>query len=126
MAATKKDSLESLQAIFNDVVRHPQLVAHRALYLSLLLTLGTSQLVQTGKAVRASRKDANQSQLTQSYGIVQPKLPQTLASFHSALDRLEGDIVSSLVPQLVRHDPQALLTRRLCARSEPNQSYFAT
>lgn len=49
----------------------------------------TSQLVQTGKALRSSRKDGQPMQP------LQPKLPQTLIGFHSALDKLENDIVST-------------------------------
>lgn len=51
------------------------------------------QLVQTGKALRASRKDG-QGNVAQAHGSLQPKLPETIRTFHSALDDLENDIVS--------------------------------
>lgn len=54
--------------------------------------LNHSQLVQTGKALRASRRDS-QGNLPPSQGVLQPKLPDTIRAFHSALDDLENDIV---------------------------------
>lgn len=50
--------------------------------------------MQTGKALRASRKDAR-GNLTHVPGTSQSKLPETIRLFHSALDELEVDIVSN-------------------------------
>ncbi|KHO00840.1 uncharacterized protein MAM_01618 [Metarhizium album ARSEF 1941] len=63
-----KDPLDALQLLVNDV------------------------LVQTGKALRASRRDS-QGNLPPSQGLLQPKLPDTIRAFHSALDDLENDII---------------------------------
>lgn len=50
------------------------------------------QLVQTGKALRASRRDS-QGNLSLPQGMSQSKLPATIDLFHRALDELEGEIV---------------------------------
>ncbi|TWU74788.1 hypothetical protein ED733_006154 [Metarhizium rileyi] len=63
-----KDPLDALQLLVNDV------------------------LVQTGKALRASRRDS-QGNLPPFQGALQPKLPDTIRAFHSALDDLEHDII---------------------------------
>ncbi|KID73107.1 uncharacterized protein G6M90_00g088070 [Metarhizium brunneum] len=63
-----KDPLDALQLLVNDV------------------------LVQTGKALRASRRDS-QGNFPPSQGVLQPKLPDTIRAFHSALDDLENDII---------------------------------
>ncbi|KAL7786694.1 hypothetical protein V8C37DRAFT_289170 [Trichoderma ceciliae] len=68
--APKKDHLDALQSLINDV------------------------LVQTGKALRASRRDS-QGNLTQIPGAVQSKLPETIKLFHSALDELEDEIIEA-------------------------------
>ncbi|EGX90298.1 hypothetical protein CCM_06715 [Cordyceps militaris CM01] len=71
MAAPKpRDPLDALQGLLNDV------------------------LVQTGKALRASRRDS-QGNLALPQGISQSKLPQTIDTFHKALDDLEGDIMKA-------------------------------
>ncbi|EFY85613.1 hypothetical protein MAC_08329 [Metarhizium acridum CQMa 102] len=62
-----KDPLDALQLLVNDV------------------------LVQTGKALRASRRDSQGNLPPQ--GVLQPKLPDTIRAFHSALDDLENDII---------------------------------
>lgn len=49
--------------------------------------------MQTGKALRASRKDGL-GNVAQAHGSLQNKLPDTIRTFHSALDDLEHDIVS--------------------------------
>ncbi|RFU75449.1 hypothetical protein TARUN_6782 [Trichoderma arundinaceum] len=69
-AALKKDPLDALQSLINDV------------------------LVQTGKALRASRKDS-QGNLTQVPGTAQSKLPETINLFHKALDELEDEIIEA-------------------------------
>ncbi|KFA52894.1 hypothetical protein S40293_01023 [Stachybotrys chartarum IBT 40293] len=69
MSAPKpQDPLDALQHAVNDV------------------------LVQTGKALRASRKDGP-GNLAQAHGSLQSKLPDTIRLFHSALDTLEHDII---------------------------------
>ncbi|GAB0135575.1 hypothetical protein EsDP_00003908 [Epichloe bromicola] len=69
MASSKaKDPLDALQLLVNDV------------------------LVQTGKALRASRRDS-QGNLPPSY--IQAKLPDTINAFHRALGSLERDIINA-------------------------------
>lgn len=55
------------------------------------------QLVQTGKALRASRRDG-QGNLALPQGLSQSKLPVTIDAFQKALDDIEGDIVRHKVP----------------------------
>ncbi|KAG5939021.1 hypothetical protein E4U53_007904 [Claviceps sorghi] len=67
MASAKaKDPLDALQSLVNDV------------------------LIQTGKALRASRRDSH-GNLPPTH--MQAKLPDTISAFHSALDSLEHDII---------------------------------
>ncbi|QYS99483.1 hypothetical protein H0G86_006612 [Trichoderma simmonsii] len=61
--------------------------------LDALQSLINDVLVQTGKALRASRRDA-QGNLTHAYGPTQSKLPDTIDHFHNALNELESEIVS--------------------------------
>ncbi|QPH16807.1 hypothetical protein C2857_001528 [Epichloe festucae Fl1] len=69
MASPKaKDPLDALQLLVNDV------------------------LVQTGKALRASRRDS-QGNLPPTY--MQAKLPDTINAFHRALGSLERDIINA-------------------------------
>ncbi|TFB01536.1 hypothetical protein CCMA1212_006223 [Trichoderma ghanense] len=72
MAASPSISgpLDALQSIINDV------------------------LVQTGKALRASRRDS-QGNLTYAYGPTQAKLPDTIEQFHMTLNELESEILSA-------------------------------
>ncbi|OAA79889.1 hypothetical protein LEL_03375 [Akanthomyces lecanii RCEF 1005] len=71
MAAPKpRDPLDALQALLNDV------------------------LVQTGKALRASRRDG-QGNLALPQGLSQSKLPVTIDAFQKALDDIEGDIIKA-------------------------------
>ncbi|PTB75377.1 hypothetical protein M440DRAFT_1439910 [Trichoderma longibrachiatum ATCC 18648] len=72
MAASPSISgpLDALQSIINDV------------------------LVQTGKALRASRRDS-QGNLTYAYGPTQAKLPDTIEQFHMTLHDLETEILSA-------------------------------
>ncbi|KAL7814965.1 hypothetical protein V8C44DRAFT_348546 [Trichoderma aethiopicum] len=72
MAASPSISgpLDALQSIINDV------------------------LVQTGKALRASRRDS-QGNLTYAYGPTQAKLPDTIEQFHLTLHDLETEILSA-------------------------------
>ncbi|TQW00085.1 hypothetical protein V2A60_001207 [Cordyceps javanica] len=71
MAAPKpRDPLDALQTLLNDV------------------------LVQTGKALRASRRDS-QGNLALPQGMSQSKLPLTIDAFHKALDDIEGDIMKA-------------------------------
>ncbi|KAI9167352.1 hypothetical protein HJFPF1_03479 [Paramyrothecium foliicola] len=60
--------------------------------LETLQLMVTDVLVQTGKALRASRKDGHGS-TSQAHGSLQSKLPETIRTFHSALDGLENDII---------------------------------
>ncbi|KAM0470837.1 hypothetical protein ACHAPX_009711 [Trichoderma viride] len=69
-AAPKQEPLDALQSLINDV------------------------LVQTGKALRASRKDSR-GNLTHVPGPSQSKLPETIRLFHCALDELEFDIIEA-------------------------------
>lgn len=59
-----------------------------------LHTTNRIQLVQTAKALRASRRD-DQGNLVQAQGVLQSKLPDTVNAFHSALDDLDHNIVSA-------------------------------
>ncbi|KAM3432017.1 hypothetical protein MY4824_006801 [Beauveria thailandica] len=71
MAAPKpRDPLDALQTLLNDV------------------------LVQTGKALRASRRDS-QGNLALPQGMSQSKLPLTIDAFHKALDDLESEIMKA-------------------------------
>ncbi|UNI21553.1 hypothetical protein JDV02_007533 [Purpureocillium takamizusanense] len=63
-----KDPLDALQLLVNDV------------------------LVQTGKALRASRRDS-QGNVGLAHPSAQAKLPDTIKAFHAALDDLENDII---------------------------------
>ncbi|POR37174.1 Uncharacterized protein TPAR_02644 [Tolypocladium paradoxum] len=63
-----KDPLDALQLLVNDV------------------------LVQTGKALRASRRDSH-GNVAPAHGSLQAKLPDTIKQFHAALDDLESDII---------------------------------
>lgn len=69
-AAPKQEPLDALQSLINDV------------------------LVQTGKALRASRKDSR-GNLTHVPGTSQSKLPETIRLFHNALDELEVEIIEA-------------------------------
>ncbi|OAA65062.1 hypothetical protein ISF_04472 [Cordyceps fumosorosea ARSEF 2679] len=71
MAAPEtRDPLDALQALFNDA------------------------LIQTGKAIRASRRDS-QGNLPLPQGMSTPKLPSTVDAFHKILDDLESDIINA-------------------------------
>ncbi|KAJ6786919.1 hypothetical protein PWT90_00061 [Aphanocladium album] len=71
MAAPKpRDPLDALQVLLNDV------------------------LVQTGKALRASRRDS-QGNLALPQGMSQSKLPITIDAFHKALDDVESEILKA-------------------------------
>ncbi|ODA77116.2 hypothetical protein RJ55_07634 [Drechmeria coniospora] len=63
-----KDPLEAIQLLVNDV------------------------LVQTGKALRASRRD-KQGNTGAAHGSLPAKLPETVKAFHAALDDIESDII---------------------------------
>ncbi|RDA87528.1 hypothetical protein CP532_1638 [Ophiocordyceps camponoti-leonardi (nom. inval.)] len=63
-----KDPLDALQYLVNDV------------------------LVQTGKALRASRRDCH-SISPPIHGALPAKLPDTIKAFHAALDELDHDII---------------------------------
>ncbi|PNY27220.1 Uncharacterized protein TCAP_02840 [Tolypocladium capitatum] len=67
-APRAKDPLDALQLLVNDV------------------------LVQTGKALRASRRDTH-GNIAPVHGSLQAKLPDTIKQFHAALDDLESDII---------------------------------
>ncbi|GFP59276.1 hypothetical protein TASIC1_0012027900 [Trichoderma asperellum] len=69
-SAPKQEPLDALQSLINDV------------------------LVQTGKALRASRKDSR-GNLTHIPGTSQSKLPETIRLFHNALDELEEEIIEA-------------------------------
>lgn len=69
------------------------------------------QLVQTGKALRASRRDS-QGVLPPVH-VVHARLPDTIKAFHAALDDVENDIVkSTLVPFFFTSPPDLLLQMR--------------
>ncbi|KAL7919837.1 hypothetical protein ACQKWADRAFT_300198 [Trichoderma austrokoningii] len=69
-SAPKQEPLDALQSLINDV------------------------LVQTGKALRASRKDSR-GNLAHIPSPSQSKLPETIRLFHSALDELEEEIIEA-------------------------------
>ncbi|KAM0436190.1 hypothetical protein ACHAPT_003082 [Fusarium lateritium] len=62
--------------------------------LDVLQLMVNDVLVQTGKALRASRKDV-QGSVQPSHGALKSKLPDTIHTFHSALNDLEWDIINS-------------------------------
>ncbi|KAF4584295.1 hypothetical protein GQ602_005668 [Ophiocordyceps camponoti-floridani] len=64
-----KDPLDALQLLVNDV------------------------LVQTGKALRASRRDSSLIIPSPVYGAMPAKLPDTIKAFHQALDELDMEII---------------------------------
>jgi hypothetical protein len=55
-------------------------------------TLTVLQLVQTGKALRASRKDGSRN-VVSGGSALRTKMPETMTTFHYALDDLESEIV---------------------------------
>ncbi|KAG6014992.1 hypothetical protein E4U43_005914 [Claviceps pusilla] len=84
MASAKaKDPLDALQSLVNDV------------------------LVQTGKALRASRRDSH-GNLPPTH--MQAKLPDTISAFHSALDSLEHDIIRA--KSVILRDMNKLKTQK--------------
>lgn len=84
-AQDNKDSLDVLQDMFNEAVR-----LHEIFYFSRDIDTDMLQLIQTGKALRASRLDGS----GQTLGSVQFKLPDTLTNYHNALDKIDKEIVS--------------------------------
>ncbi|KAM4055360.1 hypothetical protein HRG_008713 [Hirsutella rhossiliensis] len=85
-----KDPLDALQHMINDV------------------------LVHTGKALRASRKDGHGNGPS-PHGSIQARLPETIKSFHSALDSLDSDIVRA--KSVLLRDLNELRSQR--AQSKP-------
>ncbi|KND92816.1 hypothetical protein TOPH_02518 [Tolypocladium ophioglossoides CBS 100239] len=84
-----KDPLDALQLLVNDV-RTP--AAHLLFHADLLPLSRAMQLVQTGKALRASRRDSH-GNVAPAHGSLQAKLPDTIKQFHAALGDLESDII---------------------------------
>jgi hypothetical protein len=68
-AETPQDPLETIQLMVADV------------------------LVQTGKALRASRKDASGASAPVNVSL-QSKMPETIRRFHDALNQIDTEIVS--------------------------------
>ncbi|KAG5980501.1 hypothetical protein E4U55_003977 [Claviceps digitariae] len=90
MASAKaKDPLDALQSLVNDV------------------------LVQTGKALRASRRDSH-GNLPPTH--MQAKLPETISAFHSALDSLEHDIIRA--KSVILRDMNKLKTQKSSAAED--------
>lgn len=92
MASSPKDPLDVLQAMFDEVVC-------TTIYESPSLTFcmepnayQSTQLVQTGKALRASRKDGSKNVVSGGTAL-RTKMPETMTTFHYALDDLESEIV---------------------------------
>ncbi|KAG6002121.1 hypothetical protein E4U21_003447 [Claviceps maximensis] len=93
MASAKaKDPLDALQSLVNDV------------------------LIQTGKALRASRRDSH-GNLPPTH--MQAKLPDTISAFHSALDSLEHDIIRA--KSVILRDMNRLKTQKTSV-AETSQS----
>ncbi len=98
MAAPKpRDPLDALQALLNDVVRLHSELGAASICNPVAGSDMSFQLVQTGKALRASRRDS-QGNLALPQGMSQSKLPVTIDAFQKALDDLEGDIVRYTAP----------------------------
>ncbi|KAJ3517578.1 hypothetical protein NM208_g14682 [Fusarium decemcellulare] len=101
MASQKpQDPLDTLQLMVNDV------------------------LVQTGKALRASRKDA-QGSTQPPQGALKSKLPDTIHTFHSALNELEWDIINSksvLMRDLKRLQERKQQQSQQLYQSQPTQA----
>lgn len=93
-----KTSLDVLQIMLNDAVRYES--PHLSPISWDSADMRKPQLVQTGKALRASRKEASGS-VSAANTSARYKIPETMRTFHSALDDLEQEIV--------RRTPQPLL-----------------
>ncbi|PHH77208.1 hypothetical protein CDD80_824 [Ophiocordyceps camponoti-rufipedis] len=88
-----KDPLDALQLLVNDV------------------------LVQTGKALRASRRDSSLIIPPPVYGAMPAKLPDTIKAFHQALDELDMEIIRA--KSVVLRDLNELQAQK--APNEPDE-----
>ncbi|KAJ4859977.1 hypothetical protein T069G_04965 [Trichoderma breve] len=86
--------------------------------LDALQSLINDVLVQTGKALRASRRDA-QGNLTHAYGPTQSKLPDTIDHFHNALNELESEIIMAKSVLLRDYNELQEKKKKLLARPTP-------
>ncbi|KAL7905902.1 hypothetical protein GGI35DRAFT_124613 [Trichoderma velutinum] len=86
--------------------------------LDALQSLINDVLVQTGKALRASRRDA-QGNLTHAYGPTQSKLPDTIDHFHNALNELESEIIGAKSVLLRDYNELQERKKKLLARPTP-------
>ncbi|UKZ78213.1 hypothetical protein TrVFT333_005948 [Trichoderma virens FT-333] len=87
--------------------------------LDALQSLINDVLVQTGKALRASRRDA-QGNLTHAYGPSQSKLPDTIDHFHNALNELESEIIGAKSVLLRDYNELQEKKKKLFARPVPH------
>ncbi|KAH6890343.1 hypothetical protein B0T10DRAFT_485608 [Thelonectria olida] len=60
--------------------------------LDVLQLMVNDVLVHTGKALRASRKDS-QGNIAQAHASIQPKISESIYTFHCALDTLDREII---------------------------------
>ncbi|KJZ76037.1 hypothetical protein HIM_04493 [Hirsutella minnesotensis 3608] len=88
-----KDPLDALQLLVNDV------------------------LIQTGKALRASRRDGH-GNVAAPQGALQARLPETIKAFHAALDDLESDIIRA--KSVLLRDLNELQSQR--AKTNPSEN----
>ncbi|KAL7941959.1 hypothetical protein V8C42DRAFT_333167 [Trichoderma barbatum] len=86
--------------------------------LDALQSLINDVLVQTGKALRASRRDS-QGNLTHAYGPSQSKLPDTIDHFHNALSELEREIIGAKSVLLRDYNELQEKKKKLFARPVP-------
>ncbi|KAL7956576.1 hypothetical protein V8C34DRAFT_288316 [Trichoderma compactum] len=86
--------------------------------LDALQSLINDVLVQTGKALRASRRDA-QGNPTHAYGPTQSKLPDTIDHFHNALNELESEIIMAKSVLLRDYNELQEKKKKLLARPTP-------
>ncbi|KOS19097.1 hypothetical protein ESCO_001110 [Escovopsis weberi] len=93
-APNPRDPLDALQSLIDDV------------------------LIQTGKALRASRKDAQGSLSQTPEMMAQPRLPETIRQYHCALDQLESEILRAK-SVLLRDLNQVQERKRLFIKPDP-------
>ncbi|RDA93343.1 hypothetical protein CP533_0323 [Ophiocordyceps camponoti-saundersi (nom. inval.)] len=91
-SARAKDPLDALQLLVNDV------------------------LVQTGKALRASRRDGH-TMVPPVHGALPAKLPDTIKAFHAALDELDSEIIGA--KSVILRDLKELQSRKTQNKEQP-------
>lgn len=91
--ASKPEPLAVLDQMFNEVV-----CVNRQPYRHQLNKLTAFQLIQTGKAFKATRLEGSKN-ISAVGGTVQSKVPDIMVTYHDALNDIESEIVC--VPTLL-------------------------